>query len=83
MKKNLISVSLIVAAGLMLASCGKKDWRCSCSYTESSFFFPITYSENETYEKVREDDAQSDCDAFGDSFKMEYPDATCTLTELD
>jgi hypothetical protein len=83
MKKNLLSVGLILAAGLMLSSCGKKDWRCDCSYTVDAFFFVVTETESETYEKVKEEDAQSDCDAFGASVRATEPTATCTLTELD
>lgn len=83
MKKNLLSAGLILTAALLFSSCSKKDWSCDCSYEVDAIFFTLTETESETYEKVNEEDAQADCDAFGVTVRNTAPMATCTLTELD
>jgi hypothetical protein len=83
MKNRLLTVSLVLSSMMLLSSCGKKDWICECSYEVDAFFFVVTESESETYEKLTEEDAQADCDAFGNTVKSVQPTAACTLTEQE
>jgi len=74
---------LILSAGLLLSSCGKKDWTCSCSYTVDAFFFTYDETVNEQILDAKEDDAEADCDAFEADIQADFPSATCLLSEND
>ena len=79
MRSRLLATLLLV---VMLNSCGKKDWFCSCEYTEGFGFFVFENVQGDYYRSVREKEAEENCDDFSADIKEDFPDAQCMLEEL-